>query len=132
MRTFYAITILAGVLSLCSFQCRKDDSPHSHVYKGKSVLNAGCGNFVIQVLDAGFPAGKMDQQWRDPLADSVYTNVFTVSNVCDMIDAQLATGDVISFELADAPIKKEGCVVCFWYRPAPPTSNIIKNVHKLN
>ena len=130
MRTFFAITALAGLLSLCSFQCRKDDSPH--VYKGKSVLNAGCGNLVIQVQDAGFPAGKMDQQWLDPLNDSVYTNVFTDSNVCDVRDAHLTTGDVISFELADAPVKEDGCIVCFWYRPAPHTSNVIKNVHKLN
>ena len=120
---------LLGLLLICSPGChRNNDGP---VLKGKLVLAAGCGNWVVQLLEGNIPPGQIAASWKDSVTNIVYTNVFAISNTCAFDAYHLNKGDVFRFQLA-SEVKDQTCFYCLLYYPTPPAMNAVKNVQKLN
>jgi len=130
MNRFLLLPAFLGFLFFASTGCKRDNDVNAAL-RGKLVLASGCGNYVIQLLQGQLPANKINASWKDPLTDSVYTNVFTALNDCDF--QSLATGDVISFRVTDSATHAiPTCVVCVWFRPTPPAGNVVVDIRKLN
>jgi len=131
MRRFLALSALLGLLLGGISACRRHND--NNELRGKLILAAGCGNYVIQLQKGYLPPDRINTTWKDPLTDSVYTNVFTVANACSFNAAKLVLGDVISFRVDNStPVPVQDCIFCAWYRPAPPANNIVLDTRKLN
>lgn len=131
MRRLLALSALLGLLLSGISACRRHNDGNE--LRGKLVLAAGCGNYVIQLLHGKLPPDRINTTWKDPLTDSVYTNVFTVANACDFNASKLVLGDIIRFRVDNSgPVPVQNCVFCTWYRPAPPANNIVLDARKLN
>jgi len=121
---------LLGFFFFASTGCKRDNDVNKEL-RGKLVLASGCGNYVIQLLQGHLPSDRINASWKDPLTDSVYTNVFTALNTCDF--QSLVTGDVISFRVTDSVTHAiPTCIVCVWYRPTAPAGNVVIDIRKLN
>jgi hypothetical protein len=68
--------------------------------------------------------------WTDPSIDSVYTNVFTVSNYCSFAAYNLSKGDSIMFSI-DGNLPAQTCTMCNITVPTPPVRNAVINVTKV-
>ena len=97
---------------------------------GKLVVDGPCGNYVIQVLQGKTEPGRIVGSWKDTLGNAVYTNVFTVQNICTFPEAGLKKGDVFTFEW-DIVYAEPDCAVCQIYVPTPPVRNVLKNIQKV-
>jgi hypothetical protein len=108
-------------LPFFAFRCEKDTG--IHCYKGK-VIRVSCASYVIQVLNNDFG----EDQWKDSTANSqtVYDNVFNVSNKCAIPDSY-KTGDVFYFDIEN-PNHRDNCVVCMMYDAPPKMTLRIKNI----
>jgi hypothetical protein len=99
---------------------------------GKLVIDGPCGNYVIQVLQGTPGPGRVVASWKDTLSNTVYTNVFTVSNQCHFpgSGSVLNKGDVFTFEWDGNP-PANNCMVCEIYVPTPPVHDAVKNIQKI-
>jgi hypothetical protein len=98
---------------------------------GKLVVDAPCGHYVVEVIQGKIDVSRLVSEWRDSTTDSIYVNVFGLSDPCHFGQSGLVKGDMFSFELDDKP-PMEGCPLCYIAYPMPPISNAVKNVQKLN
>jgi hypothetical protein len=98
--------------------------------KGKLVLSGPCGQYTVQVLSGNIDSSHVVRSWKDPITDSVYTNVFGVINFCHFGDYGLHVGDAFTFDIDPSPTDM-GCYKCMLYYPEPPELTAVKNVQKI-
>jgi hypothetical protein len=125
--------ILSPVLLLLaiglSFQCKKNNNPQ--VLTGKLVIAGPCANYVIQVLRGPIDSSRLVKRWTNPDNDSVYTNVFAVSNSCTFAGSGVTKGQVFQFEFDSNP-PAQNCLRCDIAVSLPPVSNAVKNTAAIN
>ena len=97
---------------------------------GQLVVDTSCGHYVIVLVQGSTDASHLAPEWRDTTTGILYVNVFGVSNPCGFGANILSTGDRFSFEFDPHP-PIENCPLCHFAYPAPPVSNAVKNVHKI-
>jgi hypothetical protein len=98
---------------------------------GKLAIDTSCGHFVIEVLQGSIDGSKIVPEWKNPADGSIYINCFAVANFCDFPSNSFSKGDIFSFELDPHPAIQH-CPICFFDYPAPPVSNAVKDLHKVN
>ncbi|HVU56702.1 MAG TPA: hypothetical protein VHD83_16685 [Puia sp.] len=97
---------------------------------GRLVLAGPCGQYTVQVLAGNIDSSLIVKSWTDSYIDSVYTNVFGVSNFCHFGDYGLHVGDNFTFDIDPNPTDK-GCYICMLWYPQPPPTIAVKNVQKI-
>jgi len=90
-----------------------------------------CGHYVIQVLSPDPDPRLVTATWKDSIADTVYTNVFTVSNACDFEGSTLARNYKFTFRINDTIIV-QNCMLCEVFHPTPPARNTVTHVQRVN
>jgi hypothetical protein len=136
MGPIFLKTTLLVLLVSSGFQCRRNnDNSSQNILTGKLVIFDPCGQSAIQVLTGQIDSSKVEASWTDPDNDSVYHNVFAVSdisNACSLSYYGLSKGDVFQFGLDPNP-SKVVCYTCNDSNPVtvPPVSNAVKNVKKI-
>jgi hypothetical protein len=98
---------------------------------GKLVVDAACGHYVVEVIQGNIDASRLVSEWKDSTTDSIYVNVFGLSDPCYFGQYGLVKGNLFRFELDDKP-PAEGCPLCYIAYRMPPVSNAVKNVQKIN
>ncbi len=86
------------------------------------VVRISCAGIVVQVLNQDSTG---DYGWRDVSSNTVYNNVFSVSNNCEI--GSRYKGEEIYFTLKKLPVKNE-CVSCMMFDAPPQKSFSIENV----
>ena len=131
MRRFYVLPALLGYLLFGLSACRRHNDLNE--LRGRVIMPAGCGTYIIQLLQGSLPPDRINASWKDPLTDSVYTNVFTVTNYCDFPASKATPGNTIAFRVDNSnPPPAQTCVICMWYRPAPAQNNVVLDVRTVN
>jgi hypothetical protein len=111
-----------------SFYC--NTKTKSTPLKGKLIVSAVCGNYVIQVLEGRMDSDRLVSNWENVATGYSYTNVFTVSNYCAFASSGLSEGDVFEFEQDPYP-PALNCSRCEIFVPTPSVQTAIKNIKKL-
>lgn len=130
--------VLLALLIGTGIHCKHDNAltptpTPTSTFTGKLVINAPCGNFVIQVLSGPIDSVQLVKSWKDTANDSVYTNVFTVANKCGFPQYGLVQGDVFTFKLVLPPrISMDNCLLCMVYYPTPSISYPVTSLGKVN
>jgi hypothetical protein len=123
---FPFILLLLGGVPAC-----RPEKVKGPLLTGKMVINRPCGHYVIQVLSGDYDRGRVAASWKDTLADSIYTNVFTVANVCHFDGGGLAVNDTFSFRMNDTVIVNN-CMVCMIFYPTPSVTNTVDHVQRVH
>lgn len=118
--TFIAVLLLA--ITTSAFQCNKDKNRTSGCLKGE-LLHAFCASYIVKITDGTYDPSLAESSWLDPVTGNTYTNVFTVSNVCDL--AGKVPGDEFSFYFTDDN-GEQNCAVCLALRATPSKANKIR------
>lgn len=98
---------------------------------GKLVIDTVCAHLVIELVQGSVDGARIEPEWKDPNTNTVYPNVFTLSNPCSFARNGLVVGDRFSFEF-DTTAPADTCAICQIYYPTPSIANAVKNVHKIN
>ncbi len=90
--------------------------------QGILIVRGICKQRVISIIadTAGLP---FERSWKNPDDGKVYTNVFTVSNICDFPD-RIQEGDTLNFK--PIALKKAECNVCMAYVAVPQTVQAVE------
>jgi hypothetical protein len=95
--------------------CKKTSNSDTR-HTGKLVADGGCGHYIVQLIDStAADSTFLTKSWTDPLTDSTYTNVFTVSDVCTFQEIadidHVMVGSVFLFTL-NGPVPPQICNEC--------------------
>jgi hypothetical protein len=118
------------------FQCKRDNT--QPILTGKLVVENGCMYSAIEVLGGQFDPSSVSATWKDPDNDSVFHNVFAISevrNACDISAYGVSKGDVFQFQMDPNPQKNvicNDCMVAFPPPALPPVSDAVMNIKKIN
>jgi hypothetical protein len=119
----FSLAILMLAVSAAAFQCKKNNGRTGECLKGK-VIDAMCASYIVQITGGNYDPSLVVNSWQDPHTGNTYTNVFAVSNFCDL-QGKIATGDEFSFYFTDDAIT-EDCATCLAIRPTPSKANKVK------
>jgi hypothetical protein len=123
-------SFLLAVICLCTIQCKKNSSG-GPVFTGKLIVNGPCDHYVIQLENGTIDTANIVAVWFDTDNDSVYNNVFTVTNMCSFGVNGLIQGDVFTFQL-DPNMPAQYCPICAIAVATPQKQNAVVNVQKAN
>lgn len=125
---YLLVGLLVAVAGVGS--CKKSVSGTRRL--GKWVDFAGCGHYIVQLMDVT-PADSnvVTASWTDTSSNVTYTNVFGVTNVCNFAPAtadSLRVGDEFEFTL-NGPVPEVVCFMCnIWPFAMPAASNSVTNI----
>jgi hypothetical protein len=115
--------ILVFSFSVSAFQCKKNNNSYAgECIKGR-LIDALCGNIIVQVIDGDYNPSLVVNNWHDPQSGNTYDKVFAVSNFCDI--SGIIKGQEFNFHF-EAGTALNTCPVCAAIRPLPPKANMIK------
>jgi hypothetical protein len=125
------LTIVVLIVSGGIYSCKKTSSGTTRL--GKYVVFAGCGHYVIQLMDVtAADSGVVTPSWTDTSTNITYTNVFSVKDVCSFafatVEDTLRVGDELEFTL-NGPVPDVVCYMCYiWPYAMPATSNVVTDI----
>lgn len=122
MHRIFQLPLFFGIL-ICG-ACKSSRMHSSGPFTGKVMGNI-CSQYTIQLVSGDMDPARYVKTWKHSMNDSVYHNVFAVSNFCYFSKQGLEKGDTFQFNLLPDSAK-ESCVVCLIYEPTPPVSNTIR------
>lgn len=125
MRTIFFVLCVLFITSVTS--CEKKNDLGAGCYKGKIENLPNCGGPVVKILEGDLSKIQHEATWTHPTNGTVYTNVFTVKNHCDLMSGQLSDGEEFYFKLIEEP-EDESCYICMAAFPVPQKLNNIKVV----
>ena len=122
MRSIFHLPALFGILLFGA--CKPSRNHSSEPFTGK-VIGDICSQYTIQLISGDMDPARYLKTWKNTQTDSIYHNVFSVSNYCDFGKQGLQKGDIFQFRLLhDGPA--QSCVACLIYEPTPDVHNTIK------
>jgi len=120
MHRILQLPILFGIILFCA--CKPSRNHSSGPFTGK-VIGDICSQYTIQLVSGDMDPSRYVKNWQQ--GDSVYHNVFAVTNYCYFSKQGLNKGDVFQFYLLPDS-GQQNCVVCLIYAPRPDIYNTIK------
>lgn len=123
MKLFFSLLVI-GVLTISADGCGKKKATNG-VYKARLEIKAICRNYTIKLLEGNIDTSLISTNWTDESTNKSYTNVFGLSNPCNLPDS-IQQGDEFYFSIDTT--KQEECIVCMAYYPTPPKKIMIKVV----
>jgi hypothetical protein len=114
VKQLFALPMILLLLALSGIHChRMSIQPPPSVLKGKLVVNGPCGFYAVEVISGNIDSTKIQKTWEylSGKTDSVYRNVFRVSDLCVFGGYGLSKNDTFSFELTDSVIVQD-CMIC--------------------
>ena len=122
MRRILQLPLFFGIILFGA--CKPSRQHSSGPFTGK-VIGGICSQYTIQLIAGDMDPARYVKTWKNNMTDSIYHNVFSVSNYCQFNGQHLQNGDVFQFRLlSDIPV--QNCAVCMIYSPTPPVSNAIQ------
>lgn len=90
------------------------------------LLRTTCASIVIQIQDSNYYY--LGEDWSDIFRPSFapYPHSVSVSNTCEFPSADIAEGDIFTFEINANP--GQNCVICTLYDEPPKKQVAVKNV----
>ena len=107
--------------------------PSSSTLVGKLVVSGPCGFYVVQVLSGDIDSTRIQKTWEYKFSktDTVFTNVFRVSDICSFNGYGVGLNHTFSFEFTDSTLV-ENCMNCLIAWPsAPNVANTVDHVQVL-
>ena len=117
------------LLAFSALQChRSNDS--APAFLGRLIVYNPCGASAFEVIGGQSNSLRTLSSWTDPDNDSVYHNVFTISDVrnyCTLDFPGLSKGDTVQFYLDLFPkhVICNGCNNAYPVAAVPPVYNAI-------
>jgi hypothetical protein len=126
------IYFLAGLLMVTVGvnSCKKNVTATPRI--GKLVVIGACAHYIVQLIDStAADSSVLTKSWTDPNTDSTYSNVFSVSDICTFVEANLPVGSEFSFTL-NGPVPVQNCFECdIMPFSMPAASNSVTNIKLL-
>jgi hypothetical protein len=98
--------------------------------EGKLVVTGPCAHWIVQVIGGHIDPSRVLATWRDSVADTTYTNVFTVANFCQFGSNGLRKNDIFYFRINDT-VMVNNCAICEIFYPTPGVFNTVSHVRRV-
>jgi hypothetical protein len=115
MKKIILITII--ITGLVFNACDQSDQSEVEILTGKLALEGICKNYVFTIESGTFNEDLVEKAWEHPDSGVIYTNAFTMKNVCDF-PASIKEGNSFKFTI-NKNEKPSDCIVCKAYSPTP-------------
>ncbi|KIC90373.1 hypothetical protein [Flavihumibacter sp. ZG627] len=127
MKAFF---LMAGIFLWGISGCKTPANKTTATHTGKLVVSELCNHYVVALETGSIDKNNLAESWTDNKRNMTFKNVFSVASKCSFAKAELAEGDVFSFELTDSTVT-ENCAICMAYYPTPEQKLMIKNIRKI-
>lgn len=109
--------LILALFFLVTISCNKSNDTSNACFKGKLVLKGICMNYVIQIIEGDIDKSLFESNWRNPVNNISYQNVFGLASICNF-PSTINEGDEFYFTMPKNPIA-QACAQCEAYSPIP-------------